>query len=526
MAVLGQILKFVLLFEGVSGERVFLYFRPGQDAILPCDRVSPEETQCSHISWYHQSDQTKAVFEGNQGKVCLTSARAARLRLVTGCSLIINNITAEDVGRYGCLSENTADDDSYVFLSVLTISSSAADADAQTDDRITLTCSLLRYLQVPLCPENSLQWVNETGAVLSGEGVGYELNGKKGCGSSLTVTRQSGQNRRYTCRFVERGSVKIDAEYTAVSTGTGVSGEDVFLYFRSGQDAILPCDRVSPEETQCSHIYWYHDSDQTKTVFEVNQGKVSQNSTRAARLRLVTGCSLIINNITAEDAGRYGCQSENTANDDSFVYLSVLTISSSAADADAQTDDRITLTCSLLRYLQVPLCPENSLQWVNETGAVLSGEGVGYELNGQKDCGSSLTVTRQSGQNRRYTCRFVERGSMKIDAEYTFPRQSETFIIVGAVGGALLVVLVVITAVLLLKYRKRAQTPNTDGAQKQSHHVEPEGGLTYVTVDHNNKNTSPEEKVEEKERVTYSTLRAPGEAEADDDPANVYSFIR
>ncbi|XP_028253487.1 uncharacterized protein LOC114428906 isoform X2 [Parambassis ranga] len=217
------ILVFLLQFAGVSGERVFLYFRPGQDATLPCDRVSPEETQCSHISWYHQSDQTKAVFEGNQGKVCQTSARAARLRLVTGCSLIINNITAEDVGRYGCLSENTADDDSYVFLSVLTISSSAADADAQTDDRITLTCSLLRYLQVPLCPENSLQWVNETGAVLSGEGVGYELNGKKGCGSSLTVTRQSGQNRRHTCRFVERGSVKIDAEYTAVFTDGSLS---------------------------------------------------------------------------------------------------------------------------------------------------------------------------------------------------------------------------------------------------------------------------------------------------------------
>ena len=46
------------------------------------------------------------------------SARAARLSLDTDCSLIINNITAEDVGRYTC--RHRPKEDTYVYLSIMT----------------------------------------------------------------------------------------------------------------------------------------------------------------------------------------------------------------------------------------------------------------------------------------------------------------------------------------------------------------------------------------------------------------------
>ena len=91
----------------------------------------------------------------------------------------------------------------------------------------------------------------------------------------------------------------------------------------------------------------------------------------------------------------------------------------SPPDADAKRDGKVTLECSLLRYSGLRPCLWNSIRWVNETGTVLLGEGVGYEFNRQTNCVSVLTVKRQSGHNRRYTCQVVERNKVQIEAHYT-----------------------------------------------------------------------------------------------------------
>ncbi|KAM8725567.1 uncharacterized protein AB9X84_002334 [Acanthopagrus schlegelii] len=62
--------------------------------------------------------------------------------------------------------------------------------------------------------------MDETRTVLLGEGEGYKFHGQKNCVSSLTVKRQSGHNRRYTCQLVdEKNNVEIEADYTPVFTG-------------------------------------------------------------------------------------------------------------------------------------------------------------------------------------------------------------------------------------------------------------------------------------------------------------------
>ena len=48
-----------------------------------------------------------------------------------------------------------------------------------------------------------------------------------------------------------------------------------------------------------------------------------KDSARAARLSLDTNCSLVINDITAEDAGRYTCR--RALKQDIHVHLSVMT---------------------------------------------------------------------------------------------------------------------------------------------------------------------------------------------------------
>ncbi|XP_042246116.1 uncharacterized protein LOC121882145 [Thunnus maccoyii] len=196
----------------------------------------------------------------------------------------------------------------------------------------------------------------------------------------------------------------------------GISGADIFPYHRPGDEAILPCDDVSSSDRVCSRVYWLHSRDPSQTFDLVQNGNVNK-SARAARLSLDTNCSLVINNITAEDAGLYTCQQSDK--EDINVHLSIMTILPSPPDADAKRDGNVTLECSLLRYSQFG-CRPNSFRWVDETGTVLLGEGVGYEIIGQTDCVSVLTVKRQSGHNRRFTCQWINKNNkVRIEAHYT-----------------------------------------------------------------------------------------------------------
>ncbi|XP_044025146.1 uncharacterized protein LOC122863084 [Siniperca chuatsi] len=217
MSLLELFLIFVLQFEaGVSGV-LPLYQVPGHDVTLPCASASSSDTTCSMVSWLYNRDRSQTFSEVLNGNVLKSSARAARLSLDTSCSLVLNDITAEDAGRYTCWQGRNTDQDVHIHLSVLTLSPSPPDADPKRDGEVTLECSLLRYRGS--CQQNSIRWVNETGTVLLGEGVGYKFLGQMNCVSVLTVKRQSGHNRRYACQFVNmENNVEIEADYTPVFT--------------------------------------------------------------------------------------------------------------------------------------------------------------------------------------------------------------------------------------------------------------------------------------------------------------------
>lgn len=214
MARLGLILIFMLQFEGISGTIIFHYYRPGHDATLPCATISSTETTCSSVTWLYNKNVSQTSTEVENGNVMKSSARAARLSVDTGCSLVINKVTAEDVGFYTCQQGRSTSQDVDLFLSVLSISPSPPDADPKRDGEVTLQCSLSRYSDLGPCPQNSVRWVDETGAVLSGEDVGYKFLRQTECVSALTVKRQSGNNRKYTCQFVDNNKVEIEADYT------------------------------------------------------------------------------------------------------------------------------------------------------------------------------------------------------------------------------------------------------------------------------------------------------------------------
>ncbi|XP_049914215.1 uncharacterized protein LOC126398707 isoform X1 [Epinephelus moara] len=288
----------------------------------------------------------------------------------------------------------------------------------------------------------------------------------------------------------------------------GISGTTIFQYYRPGHDATLPCATISSTETICSSVTWLYNKNVSQTSTEVENGKVMKSSARAARLSVDTDCSLVINKVTAEDVGFYTCQRGRSTSQDVDIFLSVLSISPSQPDADPKRDGEVTLECSLSRYSDLGPCPQNSVHWVNETGAVLSGEGVGYKFLRQTECVSALTVKHQSGNNRKYTCQFVDNNKVEIEADYTpdftDPTSfNQTYIIIGAVVGT--VVVLVVIAAALIKYKRRAKV--TEDVHKPTQHPgEPESSLTYVTVNHANQRASPHKKVKTEE-VTYSTVK-------------------
>ncbi|GAA6228266.1 uncharacterized protein LOC108887488 [Lates japonicus] len=206
---------FVLHFEAGICEGLNLYHRPGHDVTLPCGSGSSPHTTCSSTTWLFNREQFPTITEVLNGNI-QRSDRAARLSLNTDCSLLINNITAEDVGFYVC--RQIGQHEARVFLNIMTVSQSP-DTDPKRDGEERIECSLSRYRALGPCKETSILWLDETGTVLVGEHDGYKVT-QMDCVSVLTVKRQRGHNRRYTCRFVdENNKVQMEADYTPVVTG-------------------------------------------------------------------------------------------------------------------------------------------------------------------------------------------------------------------------------------------------------------------------------------------------------------------
>ncbi|KAM4522618.1 uncharacterized protein PAE49_002255 [Odontesthes bonariensis] len=232
------ILIFMLQIKGISGRRRdFLYKRSGDEVVLPCNSDA-SGFPCEIVDWLYNRDVLKKTQKKvRKGKVVKDSAAADRLSVNTDCSLVINNVTDEDVGLYTCRLGQDDKFDGNVFLSTLTISPSPPDADIKKDGEVTLTCSLLRYDFGP-CGHNSVRWVDEKGTVLLGKGVGYEFRGQKNCVSYLTVNHQS-DNRRFTCQFWEGNTLKIDAHYTPVFPDDETSNTIIIIGAAVGGVVVL-----------------------------------------------------------------------------------------------------------------------------------------------------------------------------------------------------------------------------------------------------------------------------------------------
>ncbi|XP_056219469.1 uncharacterized protein LOC130160790 isoform X2 [Seriola aureovittata] len=137
-------LMLVLQFTAVTGQDSFLIVRDGDEAALPCTNARHGQDKCGSTYWTfsHSIDSAVDLVElGQIGKDAQT--KSDRLSLTENCSLVLKNVTREDVGLYICRqidkSEQQLAPDSVVLLSVVTMT------EQKDGDEVTLTCSLSTY---------------------------------------------------------------------------------------------------------------------------------------------------------------------------------------------------------------------------------------------------------------------------------------------------------------------------------------------------------------------------------------------
>ncbi|XP_041661893.1 uncharacterized protein LOC121521795 [Cheilinus undulatus] len=97
--------------------------RDGDDATLTCENVLKHQPNCSSTTW---TDSLKNPAEElvTHGQIKRPGSKSDRLAVREDCSLFIERVTYEDVGRYSCQQYTSGEkqgDDAHVYLSVLTM---------------------------------------------------------------------------------------------------------------------------------------------------------------------------------------------------------------------------------------------------------------------------------------------------------------------------------------------------------------------------------------------------------------------
>ncbi|KAJ4923220.1 hypothetical protein JOQ06_027627 [Pogonophryne albipinna] len=104
-----------------------------------------------------------------------------------------------------------------------------------------------------------------------------------------------------------------------------------FFTVRVGDEVALPCYNVKHDQDKCDSTTWlFSDSNSSATVELVHLGRIGKEAkAKSDGLRVTENCSLVIKEVTEEDAGQYACRQFNKAvqqqRPDSLVDLFVVT---------------------------------------------------------------------------------------------------------------------------------------------------------------------------------------------------------
>ncbi|XP_038582502.1 uncharacterized protein LOC119908723 [Micropterus salmoides] len=168
---------------------------------------------------------------------------------------------------------------------------------------------------------------------------------------------------------------------TAVLQFTAVAGNLSIFIVRDGDEVTLPCGNVIGGQDKCDSTSWiFSATENTAPVWLIERGQISEKAiAKSERLNVTAKCSLVVKNITAEDAGYYTCRQLKSSLQDAHVHLSVVNMT------EYEDGDKVTLTCSVSTYAGC----EHTVKWLYEGKDVEEDNKDKKTL--QSDC--SVTVT-------------------------------------------------------------------------------------------------------------------------------------
>ncbi|XP_039637293.1 uncharacterized protein LOC120546434 [Perca fluviatilis] len=135
------------LLHFTAAKRQFLLsstVRDGDEVTLSCENVRDDQNKCDGTTWTFSDLRSPLVELVSLGQIVEEAkAKSDRLSVTENCSLVIKNVTEEDVGGYYCQQYNKTEQhqgqDSQVYLSVVTMT------EEKNDDIVTLNCSVSTY---------------------------------------------------------------------------------------------------------------------------------------------------------------------------------------------------------------------------------------------------------------------------------------------------------------------------------------------------------------------------------------------
>ncbi|XP_054482862.1 uncharacterized protein LOC129115297, partial [Anoplopoma fimbria] len=134
----------VLQFTAATGQlSVSFAVRDGDEVTFPCNNVLEDHKNCDTTTWNFSDSRSSATVElVSLGKIGETAkVKSDRLSVSENCSLVIKNVTDEDVGRYDCRQFRSGRQrrQALVYLSVVTMT------EHKDTDEVTLICSVSSY---------------------------------------------------------------------------------------------------------------------------------------------------------------------------------------------------------------------------------------------------------------------------------------------------------------------------------------------------------------------------------------------
>ncbi|XP_034004062.1 uncharacterized protein LOC117496496 isoform X2 [Trematomus bernacchii] len=265
-------------------------------------------------------------------------------------------------------------------------------------------------------------------------------------------------------------------QFTAVTGKTSLS-----LTVRAGHSVTLPCEHVIKHQHKCDSTIWLYSRDKETLKELINLGLISKNEipkAKSHRLNVTENCSLVIKNITREDAGRYTCRqfkSGKQQGPDSQVLLSVIDTSVT----EDKNNDMITLFCSVLTYTRC----KHTVKWVYEGNqsdverrpAACSSIVTFASHLDQKLLKCNVTDT-ETGETQLCDAGPQSSGSTPAGRNDP-PGQDWLRIIIVSVGLAPLIIIVVTVTIWTRAKGNKAQTDDN-----AVHNDEDEGVVTYENV--------------------------------------------